>query len=65
MLSTTGRGNGLDMTFSDPENQNYFPVGFRMSESYDMSAVNGVLSGQKTNGGWANGANSQNPWSLE
>jgi len=65
MLSTTGRGNGLDMTFSDPANQNYFPIGFRMSESYDMSSVNGVSSGEKENGGWANGANSQNPWSLE
>ena len=65
MLSTTGRGNGLDMGFSDPANQNYFPVGFRMSESYDMSSVNGVLSGKNTNGGWSNGANSQNPWSLE
>ena len=65
MLSTTGRGNGLDMGFSDPVNQNYFPVGFRMSESYDMSSVNGVLSGKNTNGGWSNGANSQNPWSLE
>ncbi len=42
MLSTTGRGNGLDMMFQDPKNQNYFPIGFHMSFAYKGSAVNGI-----------------------
>ncbi len=65
MLSTTGRGNGLDMMFAQPDDQSYFPIGFRMSESYDMSSVGGVYNGSSSNGGWANGAHAPTPWSLE
>lgn len=42
MLSTTGRGNSLDMNFQNPNMQNYFPIGFRMSYGYHMTSVNGI-----------------------
>ncbi len=42
MLSTTGRGNGLDLMFSRPEGQDYFPVGFHMAMAYGGAAVEGV-----------------------
>ena len=42
MLSTTGRGNGLDLMFSRPEGQSYFPIGFHMAMAYGGAAVEGV-----------------------
>ena len=42
MMSSTGKGNGLDMMFEKPGNQNYFPIGFHMSMAYNGSAVNGI-----------------------
>ena len=42
MLSTTGKGNGLDMMFSRPEESDYFPIGFHMSMAYGGQAIQGV-----------------------
>lgn len=67
MLSTTGKGNALDMMFQEPKNQNYFPIGFHMAMAYYGSAVNGVTntSGTKSNGGWADGPGSNTIWDIE
>lgn len=79
MLSTTGKGNGLDMMFQDPKNQNYFPIGFHMEMAYEASTFNGVAGGGTTsaltnsfvqngpwsNGGLASGANSNTIWDIE
>ncbi len=42
MLSNTGRGNGLDMMFMRPDQQDYFPIGFHMGFGYHMTSVNGI-----------------------
>ena len=80
MLSTTGKGNGLDMMFQDPKNQNYFPIGFHMEMAYGGSAVNGYnptssLNGGTAagrygnspvgNGGWSSGAGANTVWDIE
>ncbi|MHB1731033.1 MAG: cytochrome [Leptospirillum sp.] len=73
MLSTTGKANGLDMMFQQPANQNYFPIGFHMEMAYEATTLNGVASGPLgstatgpfSNGGFANGANSNTIWDIE
>ena len=67
MMSSSGKGNGLDMMFEKPGNQNYFPIGFHMSMAYYGSAVNGVQNSYSgaNNGGWANGAYSNTVWDIE
>ena len=78
MMSTTGKGNGLDMMFEKPGNQNYFPIGFHMSMAYEASSFNGVASGPGftagtpstvtgtfANNGFAMGANSNTIWDIE
>ncbi|MHB1900358.1 MAG: cytochrome [Leptospirillum sp.] len=73
MLSTTGKANGLDMMFQQPANQNYFPIGFHMEMAYEATTLNGVASGPRgstatgpfSNGGFANGANSNTIWDIE
>ena len=56
MLSTTGRGNGLDMMAFQPTNQNYWPIAWRTTVGYTGSFVNGVAgsaNGSNANGGFA------------
>ena len=78
MLSTTGKGNGLDMMFQDPKQQNYFPIGFHMSMSYGVSTYNGVANGPGftagapstftgpiSNNGFAMDATSNTNWDIE
>ncbi len=55
MLSTTGEANGLDLLFSRPEQQDYFPIGFHMTMAYGGQALYGVASpGEKTTVGDGN-----------
>ncbi len=73
MMSTTGKGNGLDMMFEKPGNQSYFPIGFHMEMAYGGSAVNGVSmpsTGSTAtqivgNGGWNSGAGANTIWDIE
>ena len=71
MMSSNGKGNGLDMMFEKPGNQNYFPIGFHMSMAYYGSQVEGVQSGPGGGAGYCAGnthncatpgASSSNPY---
>ena len=67
MMSNTGKGNGLDMMFEKPGNQNYFPIGFHMSMAYNGSSVNGIADPNtgKSVPSWANGDTANTPWDIE
>lgn len=64
MLSTTGRGNGLDMMAFQPNNQNYWPIAWRTTVGYTGGFSNGVAgnsgTGSVSNGGYAGGGATAN-----
>ncbi|MEC4683705.1 MAG: cytochrome [Nitrospirota bacterium] len=64
MMSTTGKGNGLDMMFEKPGNQNYFPIGFHMSMAYEATSINGAANGPNYSAGSVNGAGTVTPLSV-
>lgn len=53
MLSTTGRGNGLDMMAFQPNNQNYWPIAWRTTVGYTGGFTNGS-AGSNGRGSFAN-----------
>ena len=55
MLSTTGRGNGLDMMAFQPQNQNYWPLAWRTTVGYTGTVLNGIAGDPAGNGSHANG----------
>lgn len=63
MLSTTGRGNGLDMMAFQPNNQNYWPIAWRTTVGYTGTFSNGfagTANGSNANAGYAGTAATAN-----